>query len=113
MSRPPEGPPFLTVFPLDDDGRVRLVGELDISTVEILHMALGTVADHAPVTFDLAGLSFMDVAGLHAFEHFARTRDGAGPVVLENVSAHIRRVFEISGADRNPDIELRMDGDRV
>jgi anti-anti-sigma regulatory factor len=53
----------------------------------------------------------MDSTGLHAFELYARSLDGSGPLVLENASAHIRRVFEITGIDRNPNIELRSDDD--
>jgi anti-anti-sigma factor len=99
--------PQFFVLPLEQGRRLRLFGELDLSTVGDLLEALGTLPDDADV-LDLAALSFMDASGLHALEQYAQeTRNGAGPLVLENVPAHVRRLFEITGADANPDIELR------
>jgi anti-anti-sigma factor len=98
-------PPFAVVA--EEAGRVRLSGELDLSTVGELLEALERLP-HGAETIDLGELSFMDASGLHALERYAqRTPEGTGPLVLENVPRQIRRLFEITGADRNPDIELR------
>jgi len=98
--------PF-SVLPLDDGRGLRLVGELDLSTVPVLRAALDTL----PVAvLDLAELSFMDASGLHALEHYAGTLNGSAPLVLENASAPIRRLFEITGANLDPDLELRSGG---
>ena len=106
----PQQPSF-GALPSERGRGVRLFGELDLSTVGDLRAILDTLPDGAYV-LDLAELSFMDVSGLHAFEQYARTLDGSGPLVLENVSPHIRRLFEITGADQNPGIEVRSDTDR-
>ncbi|HET6867335.1 MAG TPA: hypothetical protein VFH80_15555 [Solirubrobacteraceae bacterium] len=53
----------------------------------------------------------MEASGLHAVEQYARAPDVGRPLQLENVSAPIRRLFEITGAIQNPDIELRVGTD--
>jgi anti-anti-sigma factor len=112
--RPPEGnlktyastsTPF-SVVPLEDSRGVRLIGELDLSTVPVLRAAFDALPASANV-LDLAELSFMDASGLHAFEQYASSLNGAGPLVLENAPAHVRRLFHITGAELDPDIELR------
>ena len=85
---------------------MHLVGELDLATVAALEAALATLPKGAEY-LDLTELTFMDASGLHALERYAWTQDGSGPLVLENVPANIRRLFELTGADRNPQITLR------
>ena len=100
-------PPFQAVL-LENAVGFRLSGELDLATVREMRAMLATLpVDGNPVTLDLADLSFMDSTGLHAFEQYARTLNGANSLVLENVPHHIRRLFEITGVDRNPLIEIR------
>lgn len=94
------------VLPLDHASGFRLVGELDLSTVGLLLAALDTLPAGASV-LDLAELSFMDASGLHALEQHAGSLNGAAPLVLENVPAPIRRLFHLTGADLDPDIEIR------
>lgn len=92
------------VLPLAGAHGFRLVGELDLSTVGILRAALDALP--GANVLDLAELSFMDASGLHAFEQYAATLNGAGPLVLENVPAPVRRIFQITGAELDPDLEL-------
>jgi anti-anti-sigma factor len=102
--------PLFEALPLADGRGLRLRGELDMSTAgDLLAMLDGLPRDRAPV-LDLAELSFLAVAGLHALEQYARSLDGARPLVLENVPPQTRRLFEIVGADSNPGIELRSGG---
>jgi anti-anti-sigma factor len=100
------GAPFY-VLPLEDARGFRLVGELDLSTVGLLLAALDTLPAGANV-LDLAELSFMDASGLHALEGYAGSLNGAAPLVLENVPPWIQRLFHITGAELDPDIEIRM-----
>ena len=76
--------------------------------MRVLHAALET---HPVGVLDLAELSFIDASGLHALEQYAGTRNGSGPLVLENVSPMIRRLLRITGAEHDPDLELRDGGD--
>lgn len=87
------------------------MGELDLSTVGLLISALETLPAGANV-LDLGELSFMDASGLHALEEYAGSLNGTGPLELENVPAAVRRLFQITGADLDPDIELRSDPGR-
>lgn len=98
-------PPFL-VLPLEHAPGLRLVGELDLATVGLLAEALAALPAGAGV-LDLAELSFMDASGLHALEQYAATLNGVGPLVLENVPPHVRRLFELTGANLDPRIDLR------
>ena len=109
LGRPSE--PLLEGLDLEDGRGMRLVGELDLSTADDLPALLTAVPGGARVV-DVAELSFMDVSGLHAFEEYARTLDGSGPLVLENVSTQMRRVFEMTPGDHCPHIELRSDPER-
>jgi anti-anti-sigma factor len=99
------GPAPFSVVSLEHARGLRLVGELDLSTVEALRAVLDTLPADANV-LDLAELSFMDASGLHALEQYASSLNGAGPLVLEHVPAQVRRLFQITGAELDPDIEL-------
>lgn len=94
------------MVPLQDAQGVRLVGELDLSTVPLLRAALEALPAGTNI-LDLAELSFIDASGLHAFEQYASSLNGAKPLVLENVPPRVRRLFQITGAELDPDIELR------
>lgn len=103
--------PFFQVSRLESALGLRLSGELDLSTADELRAVLtGLPADGDAVVLDLADLTFMDSTGLHLFEQYARSRNGGRSLVLENVPANIRRLFEITGMDQSPHIELRADG---
>lgn len=100
--------PLFQAVPLKRGLGFRLLGELDLATVGDLRRMLDTLPPGAEgVLIDLAGLSFMDASGLHTFEEYAGTLNGSAPLVLANAPANIRRVFALTGADQNPDIELR------
>ena len=114
MKALPSDPPLFQIFPLEDGRGLRLVGELDLSTVDELRMMLDAFTeDGQGVTLDLADLSFMDSTGVHLFEQHASTCDRTRPLVLDHVPRHIRRLFEITGMHANPRIELRSDADHV
>ena len=102
------GSPILEVSLLDQGGGLRLVGELCFSSVGDLLAMLDILPEGADV-LDVGGVFFMDSSGLHAFEQYARRLEPR-PLVLQNPSPQIRRLFELTGADLNPDIELRSDG---
>ncbi|WP_369198959.1 STAS domain-containing protein [Streptomyces djakartensis] len=55
--------------------KLRLVGELDIATVPLLHHALTAVLSERPhrLCLDLTHLTFCDKAGLQALQHLTDT----------------------------------------
>lgn len=108
----PSSTPLFQVLPVEHGRGLRLVGELDLSTVAHLLAALARLPKDADVsTLDLADLSFIDASGLHALEQYAESLDGARPLVLEHASAHVRRLFDVTGMSEDSRIELRDAGD--
>jgi len=106
----PQGGPILEVLPLEDGRGLRLAGELCLSTVGDLVAVLDTLPKGAGV-IEVGELSFMDSSGLHAFERYAHSVE-PGPLLLRAPTAQVRRLFELTGADLNPAIELESDGRR-
>jgi anti-anti-sigma factor len=96
-----------TVTPLvSPQHGLRLIGELDMATVNQLTTALETVSRNGPVTLDLAQLTFIDSTGLHAIMQFASSQNGSGPVILAGPSATARRALEIAGLEGHPGVEV-------
>lgn len=90
------------------DGRsvVELTGELDPETVEQFAAAVDDAASHGhpTVVVDLAGVTFVDSAGLRAL---VRARDQVAPaaVVLSRPSPFARRLLTITKLDDQFEIE--------
>jgi anti-anti-sigma factor len=99
----------LVLVPLDPpEVGLRLIGDLDLSTVTRFEAALGELG-RGQVTLDLSELTFVDSTGLHAIVDHARALDGDGPMILANPSATAVRPIEILGLRRHPSIEIRTD----
>jgi anti-anti-sigma factor len=76
---------------------VRVRGDIDISTSERFSAMLAeAVGDDSsgPVTFDLAGVSFIDSSGLAALISVVR---GGHPVVVRNASPAVHRIVGATG----------------
>jgi anti-anti-sigma factor len=81
---------------------MRLVGDLDISSVEKAHAALSAIHGDDGIVFDLGETSFMDSSGI-AFLLIALGR--FGHVRLRNPSSLIREVIEMTGLSDSLPIE--------
>jgi anti-sigma B factor antagonist len=80
--------------------RVRLAGELDMSTApELLTRILALAADGSPrVVVDLAALTFCDSAGLTVFVRGdRRCAEAGGWLRLTGAHGQVARVIDISG----------------
>ena len=97
----------LELSPLEDEVGIKLIGEVDIATARQVTDALTRISTDSEVHFDLSELTFMDSSGLGAIVAYARSRNGAGPLVMLNPSDHIERLFVITGLDQHPKIEIR------
>src|SRR6476620_3745012 len=77
--------------------RVTVEGELDVATAPILNGAIERVARYSKaVVLDLAGVSFIDSAGVHAVSSCERTCRRRGvDFALSAASPQVRRVFEL------------------
>jgi anti-sigma B factor antagonist len=94
-------PPHASALSADlaDDGLVpviRLRGELDISSVELVRALVDEVRERHPerVIVDLGGLDFMDSSGLALLLKLAGQ---VGRLELRNPTPIIRRVVEMMG----------------
>ena len=74
---------------------LKLVGELDLSSVSILQNALARL-DDADIIIDCAGLQFLDSTGISVFVNANNERTGR-TMVLDNVTGIPRRALEICG----------------
>jgi anti-anti-sigma factor len=91
---------------IDGFERVALRGELDYTTVtanaEVLEQLMSLRRN---VVLDLAGLSFLDSAGLRLLLKIATGHEG--PVTLEAVQPSVRQVLKLSGVSEFFDITER------
>jgi anti-anti-sigma factor len=86
-----------------DPPRLRLLGELDVSSSDGVIAAVGGFSFNgvAQLEVDLSGLSFCDVRGLHALVAAKRAAAARGlQVSYVGESAFLRRVARITGCDQ-------------
>jgi anti-anti-sigma factor len=76
---------------------LRVDGEIDLSTAEQLRTALeeALAADPA-VVVDMAGVTFVDAAGIRVVLQVAASRNGDGPLTLLN-AARVKRLLDMVG----------------
>ena len=92
----------LSINRTDDDRGVALAlhGELDAATASELERHLEHVLSqpHARVVIDLAGLTFVDSAGVSVLIKAKRTAEASGrTVVLRRPTEQLERVFAVVG----------------
>ena len=79
-------------------GTVRMEGEIDMHSIPRLEAAFADLmAGDAPISVDMANVTFIDSAGLHFLVRVASSRDRAAPLTLLNVPPRVIRVMEIVG----------------
>jgi len=89
----------------EEDGSqvISVTGELDIATAEQAYAYISDVIDlwPAPISVDLAGLSFCDASGLGALARVARHARQAGRQLrLISVRPSLVKIMRITGLDR-------------
>jgi anti-sigma B factor antagonist len=78
-------------------------GELDIATAEQAYTYISEVIDSrtAPVSVDVAGLTFCDAAGLGALARLARhAREAGRQLSLTSPRPSLLKIIRITGLDR-------------
>lgn len=87
-------------------------GEIDIATVDALRAALvEAIAVGSTVVIDMAGVQFIDGAGLRVVLEAAESLNGGGPLTILNPPPLVERVLTVVGFGELPSIELRYDGE--
>lgn len=93
--------PVLTVRDRWDgaEATVTVEGEIDVTTAAVLSGHLGGVPARNPqrLVVDLAGVGFLDSAGLQAFAQVRRKLPEDCPVIVRSAPPRLRQVFEITG----------------
>jgi len=80
--------------------RLRVVGEIDMSTVPTFEKALSSALDakHERLMIDLSEVNFMDSSGLNALVRARDAMEDTGvEMVISGVSNQVHRLFEVSG----------------
>jgi anti-sigma B factor antagonist len=99
-----DDPDALRIEPVAADGGplFRLVGYLDLSTVDLLRSTVGPACGTGEeVRLDLSGLSFCDSTGVGALVWlYRRASAGTGRLVVFAPRKAVREVLRISGVDR-------------
>ncbi|HEX6262600.1 MAG TPA: STAS domain-containing protein [Actinomycetota bacterium] len=92
--------------------RIRLAGELDISTVPELEQSLDGLADdpYDPLVLELTDLTFIDSTGLRAILRLARSHADRGRLVLRAPTPRVLEVLTICGVLGGPsNLELERE----
>lgn len=89
----------------EEDGSqvISVTGELDIATAEQAYTYITDVIDcwPAPVSVNLAGLTFCDASGLGALARVARhAREAGRPLTLLSARPSLVKIMRITGLDR-------------
>jgi anti-anti-sigma factor len=97
----------LEVVATDDPRRYRLVGELDLDSVDDVSERLQPqVADRGDLRLDLSELTFVDSSGIRAFFQLNAQLE-EGTLILERPSPFARRVMCVLGVGDS------LDGPRI
>jgi anti-anti-sigma factor len=75
---------------------VRVVGEIDISTVEAVRTAVATAMEHDPIgiVFDLSEVRFIDSSGIAVL---LQSRKAIESIRIRNPSSVVGRLIELTG----------------
>jgi anti-anti-sigma factor len=89
----------------EEDGSqvISVTGELDIATAGQAYTYISDVIDcwPAPVSVNLAGLTFCDASGLGALARVARhAREAGRPLTLLSARPSLVKIMRITGLDR-------------
>jgi len=99
--------PTLELSPLIGKVGIKLAGEVDLATAPQLNEVLANIWTESEILLDLSDLTFMDSSGVSAILAFARSRNGAGPLVMVDPPAEIERLFELTCLEQHPKVEVR------
>jgi anti-anti-sigma factor len=85
----------------------RLRGEIDLTAADALARTLQRAVDDAgPLQLDLSAVTFLDSIGLAVVIRTALSLEGRGNLVLKGPRPNVRRVLEMSGTLRVPNVEV-------
>jgi stage II sporulation protein AA (anti-sigma F factor antagonist) len=91
------------------EGHFRLIGVMDISTIEVFEQTAERFGEAAgSVTLDLSDVTFVDSMGVGAVVRAALALPG-GELVIRGARGNVRRTLVIAGIDGRSGIRLERD----
>ena len=105
----PKPDQMLNIVPLEEPGRFRLEGELDITNAdELADVVEEELKGGRRVFLDLSELRFMDSSGIRALIRMSKVRQevGAPPLVLHSLSAPVRQLLSVALPSGIPGVEI-------
>jgi anti-anti-sigma factor len=93
-----QAPPLVVARSEAESGQValRLIGELDLNTVELLAQKLAHTREHShPTIIDLSQLRFLDLTGLRMLQRAGLSGDETG-TRLVGATGIVRRIIELT-----------------
>lgn len=85
----------------------RLRGEVDLTGADSLAHALGQAVEHpGALHLDISDVTFLDSIGLAVLIRAALSLEHRGNVVLKGVTPPVRRVLDVSGAIKIPNLQV-------
>jgi anti-anti-sigma factor len=104
------GDAILRITRIAEPRGLRVEGEIDHSNAGLLARALDEASRAGEsVHLDLAGLEFMDMAGLRVLVSTAERLSSGHVLVLHAIRPYLRRVMELVGWDRAPGLRIGDD----
>ena len=91
----------IDILTTDDRTVVRVVGEVDLATQDMIGAALAAEGiEPRALTVDLAGVTFLDSAGLRMLVLLhRRCADNGGALVVRGAPPAVQTLFQITGLD--------------
>ncbi len=99
---------LLRIVPTEVPGTLRLVGELDVSNVELVQARLEQeLASAGALTLETSEVSFMDSQGIRMLIALGEKATGMGSViVLLNCSKPVRRSLDVAVPQGIPGVDV-------
>jgi anti-anti-sigma factor len=99
----------ITVEPLDGSVRVRLDGELDMTSTEPfldVIRRLSSQYDASQIELDMERLEFIDLRGVDALRRAARTVEHSGRMTIDSPPRMLEVMLDVLGARDRFELEL-------
>ena len=109
----PKPDQMLNIVPMQDPGRFRVQGELDMTNAdELADVVEGELKGGRRVFLDLSQLRFMDSSGLRVLIRMSKVGQevGAPPLVLHSLSEPVRQLLSIALPSGIPGVEIQNGG---
>jgi anti-anti-sigma factor len=102
---------LLRIVPSEIPGKLRIIGELDVSTVDEVQARLEQeLLDGRQLALDASELSFMDSQGLRMLIVLGKQVAAQGTVILLlNCTAQVMRILEVAVPHGIPGVEVRTE----